>query len=146
MNWSHRCNGSICRFADALFPEQPCTEARNTVSTSHDGIFLVKPEHLQEYTNTFKTAVLRWSRRSPVADYLLAGSCNIGDVKGCTFDRVLVYPTQPMLKYLRTEDPRDAGERERLYVAATRARYSVAFVMSGSELESRIAQRWEPSH
>lgn len=145
MNWSHRCNDSICRFGDALFPEQPRTEARNTVSTSHDGVFLVKPEHLQEYTNTFKPMVLRWNRRSRVADYLLAGSCNIGDVKGCTFDRVLVYPTQPMLKYLRTADPRDAGERERLYVAATRARYSVAFVMSGSESKSTIATRWEPN-
>jgi ATP-dependent DNA helicase UvrD/PcrA len=41
MNWSHRCNEGICRFADALFPEQPRTESRNVTPTSHDGVFLV---------------------------------------------------------------------------------------------------------
>lgn len=145
MNWSHRCNDRICRFSDALFPEQPATESRNTATTSHDGMFLVKQEFLQDYTDTFKPAVLRWNRKVQVAAYLLAGASNIGDVKGCTFDRVLVYPTKPMLKYLRTADPRDAGERERFYVAATRARYSVAFVISDAHFISPIASHWEPN-
>lgn len=145
MNWSRRCNHSICRFSDALFPDQPPTEARNFTITSHDGIFLVTQECLQEYTVTFKPMVLRWNRTAIVAVYLRAGVSNIGDAKGCTFDHVLIYPTKPMLKYLRTADPRDAGEKERFYVAATRAKHSVAFVIPDAQLNSAIAILWQPN-
>lgn len=54
---------------------------------------------------------------------------NIGVAKGSTFDRVLIFPTHPMLKYLDGGDPSELKAPERLYVAATRARHSVAFVV-----------------
>ena len=53
---------------------------------------------------------------------------NIGVAKGSTFDRVLIFPTNPMRQFL-DEDPSKLKAPERLYVAVTRARHSVAFVV-----------------
>jgi len=53
---------------------------------------------------------------------------NIGVAKGSTFDRVLLFPTNPILRYLEDRDETKLKAPERLYVAVTRARFSVAFV------------------
>ena len=55
---------------------------------------------------------------------------NIGVSKGSTFDRVLIFPTKPMLQYIKSGNPDVLAAREHLYVAVTRARHSVAFVVS----------------
>lgn len=89
--------------------------------------------------------VLRWNRTTIVASHLARHATNIGEVKGCTFDRVLIYPTQPMLKYLKTANPEDAGDRQRFYVATTRARYSVAFVIK-KQLATTLAAIWKPQN
>jgi len=54
---------------------------------------------------------------------------NIGVSKGRTYDRVLIFPTKPMKIYLKTKDIKKAGDISKLYVAITRARFSVAFVL-----------------
>jgi hypothetical protein len=54
---------------------------------------------------------------------------NIGVAKGSTFDRVLIFPTEPMLKYLELLDGSMLKAPQRLYVASTRARFSLAFVV-----------------
>ena len=50
-------------------------------------------------------------------------------MKGKTFDRVMVFPTNPMKAYLKSKDLTAAGDLSKFYVAVTRARYSVAFVI-----------------
>ena len=55
---------------------------------------------------------------------------NFGESKGMSFNRVLIYPHGPLLKYLKSGKLEDAGkELAKLYVAVTRARQSVAFVV-----------------
>jgi DNA helicase-2/ATP-dependent DNA helicase PcrA len=54
---------------------------------------------------------------------------NIGLAKGRTYDRVLIFPTKPMKEYLKTQEVAKAGDIAKLYVAVTRARFSVAFVV-----------------
>lgn len=58
-----------------------------------------------------------------------AAASNIGVAKGSTYDRVLIFPTKPMLEYLKTNDLTKLPSRHRLYVAVTRARFSVTFVL-----------------
>jgi hypothetical protein len=54
---------------------------------------------------------------------------NFGVAKGSTFERVLIFPTEPILKYLEDREPAALKSPEDLYVAVTRARFSVAFVV-----------------
>jgi superfamily I DNA/RNA helicase len=59
---------------------------------------------------------------------------NFGESKGLSFDRVLIYPTDPIQNWLRNNNSVIADtSRSKLYVAITRARYSVAFVVSDTE-------------
>ncbi|GAB3831692.1 hypothetical protein ACFPIJ_29525 [Dactylosporangium cerinum] len=53
----------------------------------------------------------------------------IGLFKGSTYDRVHIFPTKLILAYLRTAEPSPLKAPDRLYVAVTRARHSVAFVV-----------------
>ena len=70
--------------------------------------------------------MLRWNKR---ADTFGLPAMNIGVSKGSTFDRVLIVPTNPIRKYLADGDHTALRSREMLYVAVTRARHSVAFVL-----------------
>ena len=67
-------------------------------------------------------------RHDKTVDTMGHPALNIGIAKGSTFDRVLIFPTRPMLTYLKDGDPSKLKAPEKLYVAATRARFSVAFV------------------
>ena len=126
MHTSHRCNQCICDFADKLYPELPTTLSKNNVTTTHDGIFRIAKEDVNDYIKTHKPEILIYNKKT---DTTGLRAINIGMSKGRTYNRVLIFPTKPMLEYLKTEDLSKAGDKTKLYVAVTRARYSVAFVV-----------------
>lgn len=126
-NNCYRCNQAICDFADAIFPDLPSTTSVDVEPTDHDGIFHVKNDEVERYIEKYKpVTVLRHNKN---VDTKGLPAKNIGLAKGHTFDRVLIFPTQPMLKYLTDKDETQLKAPERLYVAVTRARFSVAFVV-----------------
>ena len=53
-------------------------------------------------------------------------SFNYGACKGMTFDRVLLYPTKPLVAFLSRKK---LDKQEKYYVAMTRPRYSLAVVV-----------------
>jgi DNA helicase-2/ATP-dependent DNA helicase PcrA len=53
---------------------------------------------------------------------------NYGESKGLGFDRVLIYPTKPILDFILNNKDLDGMSRAKFYVAITRARYSVGIV------------------
>jgi hypothetical protein len=122
---SDRCQQEICDFASALFPEFPPLVSAYATITGHDGIHFVSHFEALAYFEEHRPQVLRWDKR---ADTQGLPALNIGVSKGSTYDRVLIFPTKPMLAYLDDGDLTKLKAREKLYVAVTRARYSVAFV------------------
>ena len=57
---------------------------------------------------------------------------NFGEAKGLTFDRVLIYPHGGGKQWLSTGKLMHIEKSAaKMYVGATRARYSVAFVFEG---------------
>jgi superfamily I DNA/RNA helicase len=123
---SYRCNQSICDFASELFPDFPRMKALAEVETGHDGIFEITVVDAHDYFDTHAPVVLRDNR---TVNTLGLPAMNFGVAKGSTFDRVLIFPTGPMLKYLKDRDASALKAPERFYVAVTRARHSVAFVI-----------------
>ena len=70
-----------------------------------------------------------------------------GKSKGLTFDRVLIIPTASYRKYLMgSEDVFKSNKTEeaknKLYVAITRARFSVTFVIPPSEIDNCSIPLW----
>ena len=126
---SHRCNQEILDLSDAFFPLEPKTVSRNDTDTGHDGVFTVSPKMVDRYIKEYGPQVLRLDRRTSCGDY---DARNMGDSKGLTFARVLIFPHKLGVKWLSTGNfAHVMGSRPKLYVGITRARYSVAFVFEG---------------
>lgn len=125
---SWRNNQKICDFANKLFSEYPqCNSLQNGV-TEHDGVFLVKENDIENYMETYNPTQLRYNRKTTKinSDYDVK---NFGESKGSTYERVIIYPTKKMLDWVLSDITISSFEiRCKLYVAITRAKYSVAIV------------------
>lgn len=123
----YRSNQTICNFADELYPEYPRTLSLSQDHTGHDGVFFIPAKEIHSYFEEYKPQILRHSIRSNTYGH---EALNFGLSKGKTFDRVLIVPTQPIKEYLQSKDPSVLKPKSKslLYVAITRAKFSVAFI------------------
>lgn len=139
---THRCNQAIADLADGFFPSEPKTISLNTTVTGHDGVFVVASADVAEYARRYSPKVLRYSVRTNCEPF---EAMNFGESKGLTFERVLIYPHGPAKKWLASGRAVDVEKSAtKMYVAITRARYSVAFVYDGAKCGIG-ASRWNPS-
>lgn len=130
LNKSYRCIQPICDFADALFPDLPKTTSYNTDIINHMGLYAVLPTDLNKYCEMYSPQVLVYDKRAAKNVGSIA-TRNFGAVKGQTFERVLIVPTKNMENYLSTGNIEEiTASREKIYVAITRAKFSVAFLTS----------------
>lgn len=137
---SHRCRQEICDFADSLYPELPPTRSENQSTTGHDGVFLVHSSNVELYRTRFAPQELRWDRKNTQAS---SAAKNFGQVKGMAFQRVLIFPTGPMMKFVEDGASLKDGAVAKFYVAITRARQSVAIVTSKRSTNSSL-ELWAP--
>lgn len=135
-NRTYRCNLMICKFANGLWPDMDDMEHTHNVVTGHDGVFLVPEKFVPAYINSFRPQILRHQK---TAKSYGCNAINFGASKGMEFERVLIVPTEPIKKYLRN-GAFEESFREKLYVAVTRAKYSVGFVFDGPS--SLVSASW----
>ena len=136
---SHRNNKEICEFSARVYPQYPipvpcnCPDCHKK-DINHQGVFIISFCDVKDYLQQYHPVQLRYSKDTEV-DYLYP-SINFGISKGKTYDRVLIYPTQDMKDWLKNNNKKLSDEtRAKLYVAITRARYSVAFVINPEAIE-----------
>lgn len=136
---THRCNQAIADLGDSFFPDEPRTLSKNTDVTGHDGVFLVARTDVDAYMAAFAPQVLRYSVKTKCDPY---DAMNFGEAKGLTFDRVLIYPHGKATSWLASGNVSYIQKSiAKMYVAATRARYSVAFAFDG-KISGINAARW----
>jgi DNA helicase-2/ATP-dependent DNA helicase PcrA len=127
LNKSYRNNKSICDFANSIFPEYEACESEQNKTSSHDGVFLVKPKDVDEYLKLYSPIQLRDSVKVKINKNFRA--INFGNSKGLTLDRVLIYPTTPITEWLEDNSKKMKDQsRSKFYVAVTRAIYSTAII------------------
>jgi DNA helicase-2/ATP-dependent DNA helicase PcrA len=144
LKYSHRNNAQICSFSSRLYPNesisQPCSCKKcREYESNHEGIFLVKEDQIQSYKEHYSPVVLR-NQKSVSPEW------NFGKSKGLGFDRVLIYPTLPIIQYLKNGALEKivkgkkcpAFDIPNFYVALTRAKYSVGIVYNYKEAETFI--------
>lgn len=140
MSATHRCNGTICEFSNTLWPGMEAMSPLRIDTTAHDGVFLVAKNLVKEYIERFTPQILRHDRRVNTFGY---DALNFGLSKGLQFPRVLIFPTNPIKKFLQSSDLSHVEKsRDKLHVAVTRAWHSVAFVFDGDSLV--VPNRWNP--
>ncbi|PTR29105.1 DNA helicase-2/ATP-dependent DNA helicase PcrA [Rhodococcus sp. OK519] len=125
-----RANQVIADFSDTLFPTEFCFEptvSKQTELTGHDGVFALTEADTAAYLTRFKPQALRDSIAT--ARNVDLPFRNFGTVKGLTFDRVVVYPPKSVTDFLTKGTELKPKTACGLYVAVTRAKHSVAFVV-----------------
>lgn len=135
-DYSYRCKQSICDLSDSLFPNiDEKTTSLNDRTCEHEGIYVVSEEKFDQYVRTYNPVVLRWSVSSkmPATSYPVEVR-NIGLSKGATYDHIIILCTEPFKKFVKDGTiPTFEKSQSELYVAITRARFSVAFVYGGAQ-------------
>ena len=138
-----RCHPDIAVFSDTIFDSSwsfPSTESENETVTGHDGVFLVRHEHINEYISKFNPRCLRDSARSGKAfdlDYM-----NFKVAKGMSYERVLIVPTDGIIQFIKSGKQLGPTPAANFYVAVTRAAQSVAIVIK--DPGASILPFWEP--
>ena len=144
LNVTHRYNPDICAFANTLYPNMVACTSDMNVKTGHDGLFWVSEKDVDSYLKTYSPMQLRVNVKKKVNEEY--GVLSFGNSKGLGFDRVLIYPTKPMLDWICGKGILKAESRCKTYVAITRAKYSVAFVYSTKNPPSNsMIQNWDLS-
>ncbi|AWC90561.1 hypothetical protein AM370_17090 [Serratia marcescens] len=129
---NHRCHKEICEFSNAVYPQDKFPDYHPAIShvnggAEHEGVFALSSKDVLDYLEKFQAVQLRDSIKTKVNEEYLV--YNFGKSKGLTFDRVVIYPSAPMVNWFkdRNFDLAQAA-RAKLYVALTRPRKSVAIV------------------
>ncbi len=137
LNW--RCIQDICTIADAV--HKGAYEATESAVhdippelTHHLGAFIVKQSDVTQYIAAYDPMVLRWNVASGTKFLPGQARCyNFGASKGLGFDRVLILPADSQMHFVLdgmtpfSEDAETA--QNKMYVAITRARYSLGFIV-----------------
>lgn len=146
LNLSHRCVQQICDFASKVSCEHPKSNTCQCVKCCKDremfphstGMFLLKKKDVIAYTAKYNPISLVWDSRQELI-VKTETIYNYGESKGLQADSSLIYPTAPVLEFLRSGNNRlKIVTKSKLYVAITRARYSAAIVVDDDFDNSKI--------
>jgi DNA helicase-2/ATP-dependent DNA helicase PcrA len=125
---SHRNSVEICALSSKLFPTLPACISKLNKTNSHTGIYFVRLKDVQKYCDVFHPIQLRL--RSDIKVYANTLYMTFGESKGLESEHILLYPTKDMLKWLCGENVNLKDKtRAQLYVALTRAFFSIAIVV-----------------
>lgn len=149
---NRRCIQPICDVADAVHKgayEATESAVKETPPefAHHLGTFIVKESDVIEYIKVFDPMVLRWSVTSGTKLLPAQARCyNFGASKGLGFERVLVLPAESQLHFvLDGQKPfpaKDETAQNKMYVAITRARFSLGFIVQDKKAEGLRFPVW----
>ncbi|MGI2025294.1 UvrD-helicase domain-containing protein [Shewanella glacialipiscicola] len=150
LNW--RSVQAICTIADDVHMgayEKTESAVDNVPSefTHHLGTFIVKQSDVTDYIDAYDPMVLRWNVTSGAKILPAQARCyNFGSSKGLGFDRVLILPVDKQMHFVLdglTPFPANAEmAQNKMYVAITRARYSLGFIIPDQKAEGLRFPVW----
>ena len=146
LNSSRRCCPEICEYASIITPAFNRTVSQTNYQDKFCGVYLVSEGDKSQFLNQYNDSVqLRHSITTKNIDPNYA-VMNFGESKGMTFDSVLIYPTQPMIKWIENHNEQmEETSINKFYVAVTRARYLVGIVWPKAGCSASDIGFWCPS-
>lgn len=152
---NYRSIQAICTVADEVHKSayQGSKSAVDSIPfefAHHVGVFVVKESDVIDYIAAYDPMVLRWSLASGSKILPITARCsNFGSSKGLGFNRVLILPTPKQLNFILdgvTPFPeKEEVAQNKMYVAITRARYSLGFIVSDKKAEGLRIPVWKSS-
>lgn len=154
LNLSHRCGPEICRVASLVHDDFPptlpcncdsCYQKRLSYLQGLCRVFYVRPDHIEEFIKRYTPVALTHSIVTKVHPHI-AHRMNMGESKGLGMKSSLIYPTKPMLEFIKSGKDLSPVEKAKLYVAITRATHIVGLVIPPKFFSQRFSiAYWEPS-
>lgn len=132
---SHRNEQKICDLSSLLYtayaPTLPCDCCIE--DDDHLGIYIIPKSKVEGYLEQYSPVQLRLTARTQVnTNYTFM---NMGVAKGLTLDRVLLYPTQDMIKWLLNQNHEFAdATRAKFYVGLTRPKLSLGILIEDKSI------------
>ncbi len=128
---THRFNQAIADFSDLI--HDPTLALPGTISafreeSGHDGVFLLDESDLESYSSLFDPRPTLLRLRTTPLTLPLTEILNFGASKGITRDRIAIVTTGPIRNWLKSRAPLAPASAAGMYVAVTRARFSMALV------------------
>lgn len=123
-NKTRRFGREICEFSNSI-----CNDKNNRIESDkiykeeNQGVYLLDKKDFENYFKIYKPTILKFNAKTKI-DY---DSLNFGQCKGMTFDRVAIFPNKKYKEFLQNGTSLDSPCK--YYVSATRARYSMVFVV-----------------
>ncbi|MFS8291567.1 UvrD-helicase domain-containing protein [Enterobacter hormaechei] len=153
---SRRCILDICNFSDIVHDGMGFESTTSAVEITdleilkHTGVFVIKDSDVNKYLDEFKPAIIRLNSESGKKyniDNLL--KVTYGKSKGLGYDRTLIIPTKNYIDFICGnknifDNQKTESSKNKLYVAITRARYSVAIVLPDIIPETCELTIWNP--
>ncbi len=133
LKYSHRNPKVICNYSSLIYGNFPKTEPCDCIACQGNqnvekGVFRIAPKNIRKFLMSRDVTQLRWSSNVSVEDDFPVST--YGDSKGKTYDNVLLYPTKPMVEWIKDMESKLTDEaRAKFYVGITRAKYASVVVL-----------------
>lgn len=122
---TRRFGKEICSFSNEIFEDsEDIIESDVDYNQENMGVYLIENKDVELYYKKYNPIVLKYDVKTQNIPYT---SFNFGQCKGMTFDRVLIYPNNTYKSFLKSNEKLKSPCK--YYVSATRAKYSVVFVV-----------------
>lgn len=87
---------------------------------------------MAEYCNHYNPVILRYDKRTNIEFKHECTVLNYGASKGATYDRTVIIPVRTVLPFVTKQAQITSNQtRSKFYVACTRAKHSIVFVVDG---------------
>lgn len=134
-NTTRRFNQEICNYINCIHADPnavvtPADDPDCIQDVENSGVYIIAEEHMEMYCNFYAPTILRYQKNSSIP---FAHNCyvtNYGNSKGATYDRVAIIPVSTVIPFVISQAKIDKDQtRSKFYVACTRARHSIVFVL-----------------
>lgn len=138
---TRRFGSALADFANSVDPSGELLAGSGEVSQSeHEGVFILPWEYLAEYHHAYSPTYLVYdSKQAKKLPNFCSEVINYGDSKGITREDIVILPNGQFDKFLLGK-PLTAPTK--YYIASTRARHSIAFIVKNSDKYSSIHSDW----
>lgn len=133
-NSTRRFNKEICNFINTIHNDLDSLviSKQDTINNISEniGVYIIESKYLELYCNYYAPTIIRYDKRANIKFKHTCKIFNYGTSKGQTFDRVVIIPVNTVLDFIFKGEKISALQTlSKFYVACTRARHSIVFVI-----------------
>lgn len=135
-NTTRRFNQEICNYINTIYNDAESiveeSAERETNAEKNIGVYIIDSNDLAEYCHYYNPVILRYDKRTNIEIEHECMVLNYGASKGATYDRTVIIPVKTVLPFVTKQTQISSNQtRSKFYVACTRAKHSMVFVVDG---------------